>query len=336
MALAPDDIIRLEPGAIAILDQTLLPARRAERRCSTPDELIDAIRSLAVRGAPALGIAGAMGVALAAERAPDDPAAFRAAVEGDAARIAAARPTAVNLAVGVAAGLAAARDRWHEPAHARAAVAEAARAFHRDEVRRCEAIGEHGARLLADRPRLCTICNAGALATGGYGTALGIVRRLQSDGRAPFLWIPETRPLLQGARLTAWEMAMEGIEHRVAPDGAIASILARGEIDACVVGADRVAANGDTANKVGTYALAVLARHHGVPFAVAAPRTTIDLATPDGAAIPIEQRPREELGETVPAGSPVANPAFDVTPASLIDAIITEDGVLVPPFALDR
>ena len=330
MALAPDAIIRLEPGAVVALDQTRLPAERVERRCATVPELVDAIRALAIRGAPTLGIAGAMGVALAAELAPDD--GLHAAVVRDAAIIAAARPTAVNLAVGVERALAAV-PAWDDPAAVRAVLADAARAFHADEVARCELIGAHGAALLGDRTRICTVCNAGALATGGYGTALGVVRRLHDDGRAPFVWVPETRPLLQGARLTAWELLEDGIPHRVLPDGAVASRFALGEIDAVVVGADRIAANGDTANKVGTYALAVLARHHGVPFVVAAPRTTIDPGTPDGAAIPIEERSRDELGPSLPADSPVANPAFDVTPASLIDAIVSEDGVHRAPFA---
>jgi methylthioribose-1-phosphate isomerase len=315
---APDAIIRLEPGAVVILDQTHLPAEAVERRCADVDQLIDAIAVLAIRGAPALGIAGAMGVALAAERAPDGDG-FAAALGADAARIAAARPTAVNLAVGVEAGLAAAAAAGDDPARVRAATAEAARAFHADEVDRCRRIGAHGAALFGDGARICTICNAGGLATGGYGTALGVIRRLHEDGRAPSVWVPETRPLLQGARLTAWELAQAGIEHRV-------------------LGADRIAANGDTANKVGTYGLAVIARHHGVPFYVAAPRTTIDPATPDGAAIPIEERPRHEVAGpppgTVPVPSPVHNPAFDVTPAALIDAIVTEDGALRPPFAL--
>lgn len=333
----PDAIIRLEPGAVVILDQTRLPAATVERRCADVDDLIDAISVLAIRGAPALGIAGAMGVALAAEQAEAD-AGFEAAVTEAAARIAAARPTAVNLAVGVAAGLAAADGVWGDPARVRALTADVARRFHADEVDRCRRIGAHGAALFGDGARICTICNAGGLATGGYGTALGVIRRLHEDGRAPSVWVPETRPLLQGARLTAWELAQAGIEHRVLPDGAIAGLFRRGLVDGVVVGADRIAANGDTANKVGTYGLAVIARHHGVPFYVAAPRTTIDPATPDGAAIPIEERPRDEVAGpppgTVPAPTPVHNPAFDVTPAALIDAIVTEDGVLRPPFAL--
>ncbi len=318
---------------MVILDQTRLPAARVERRCTTVPELVEAIRVLAIRGAPALGVAGAMGVALAASRAPDDD--FARAVARDASVIAAARPTAVNLAVGVRAALAAGHGL--EPAPARDAYRTAAERFHGDEVDRCRRIGGHGAALFPADARICTVCNAGALATGGYGTALGVIRRLHDDGARPTVWVPETRPLLQGARLTAWELATTGVPHHVLPDGAVASRFGLGLVDGVVVGADRIAANGDTANKVGTYALAVLARHHGVPFYVAAPRTTIDAATATGADIPIEERPRDEVaGEgTVPEDSPVVNPAFDVTPAALIDAIITEDGVVRPPFAFD-
>lgn len=320
-----------------ILDQTRLPGERVERACTTVSELVVAIRELAVRGAPALGIAGAMGVALAALRAPDEPEQFQRAVLADAAILAASRPTAVNLAVGVEAALAAATGLWAAPEAARSALIAAATAFHLAEVRRCEAIGHHGAALFAAEARICTICNAGALATGGYGTALGVIRRLQDQGMSPTVWVPETRPLLQGARLTAWELAQAGIAHHVIPDGAIASRFGLGLIDGVVVGADRIAANGDTANKVGTYGLAIMARHHGVPFYVAAPGTTIDPDTSTGAAIPIEERPRAEVAGvagriTVSDESPVVNPAFDVTPASLIDAIITEDGVVRAPF----
>jgi methylthioribose-1-phosphate isomerase len=334
VTLTPGDIIRLEPGAVVVLDQTLLPQTRVERRCASVADLVEAVRVLAIRGAPALGVAGAMGVALAAELAPVEPEAFRRSVTADAAIIAAARPTAVNLAVGVRHALEAAAGVWSDPVQARIVIAAAAQGFHEDEVRRCEAIGAHGAALFGTDAQICTICNAGALATGGYGTALGVVRAVQAAGHLAGVWVPETRPLLQGARLTAWELGEEGIPHRVVPDGAVAAVFARGEVDGVVVGADRIAANGDTANKVGTYALAVIARHHGVPFYVAAPQTTIDPATMTGSQIPIEERSRDELGSTVPVDSPVWNPAFDVTPAALIDAIITDNGILRPPFDL--
>ncbi len=198
-------------------------------------------------------------------------------------------------------------------------------------------MGAHGAALFGDAPRLVTQCNAGGLATGGYGTALGVVQALAERGARPHVWVPETRPLLQGARLTAFELAEEGIAHTLLTDNAVAHVFGRGEVDGVVVGADRIARNGDTANKIGTYALAVLAHHHGVPFYVVAPTSTVDAATPDGAAIPIEERARDEVAAfagrpTAPAASPVRNPAFDVTPASLITAIVTEAGVHRPPY----
>ncbi|MSO46544.1 MAG: S-methyl-5-thioribose-1-phosphate isomerase [Thermoleophilia bacterium] len=335
--IAPTDIIRLEREAVVILDQTRLPGERVERVCSTVAELVAAIRELAVRGAPALGVVGAMGVALAASKAPDQPERFQRTVLAEAAMLATSRPTAINLSVGVQAALEAATGLWMEPTAARTAIVVAAQAFHRAEVRRCEEIGRHGATLFAMNARICSICNAGALATGGYGTALGVIRRLQDNGLSPTVWVPETRPLLQGARLTAWELAEEGIAHQVISDGAVASRFGLGLVDGVVVGADRIAANGDTANKVGTYGLAIVARYHGVPFYVAAPRTTIDPRTSTGAEISIEERPRAELAgvagqRTVGDDSPIVNPAFDVTPAALIDAIITEDGVLRAPF----
>ncbi len=337
--LDPSAIIRLEDEAVVVLDQTALPERMVERRCADVGALIGAIEDLTVRGAPLLGVAGAMGVALAANRAARErPEGFRAAVEADANRLALARPTAVNLGYGVDYARRAIEDHWSDPARASARAAAAARALHDEEVDRCRAIGAHGASLLDDGVRICTVCNAGGLATGGYGTALGIVRAVDERGGSPHVWVPETRPLLQGARLTAWELGRVGISHAVMPDGATAGRFAAGEVDAVVVGADRIAANGDAANKVGTYALAVLARHHGVPFYVAAPTSTIDPATPTGGAIVIEQRDRREVSrvgdrEAVPAESPVVNPAFDVTPAALIDAIITESGAIRPPFA---
>lgn len=322
---------------MVILDQTQLPMLRVEQRCTSVAMLIEAISVLAIRGAPALGVAGAMGVALAAEQAADAAADFQRSVRLDAALLVAARPTAVNLAVGVQRALAAVGDAWENPTVARLRLTAAAEQFHAAEVWCCEQIGAHGAGLFGAGARICTICNAGALATGGYGTALGVVRRLHADGLEPFVWVPETRPLLQGARLTAWELGQEGIAHAVLPDAAVASRFGLGLIDAVVVGADRIARNGDTANKLGTFGLAIMARHHGVPLYVAAPCTTIDPTTLEGSAIVIEERSRDEVAGTervtVPADSPVVNPAFDVTPASLIDAIITEDGVHRAPYA---
>jgi methylthioribose-1-phosphate isomerase len=337
--LEPADVISLEADAVAMLDQTRLPGARVVRRCRTVAELVEAIQVLAIRGAPALGVAGAMGVALAAALGPDEPDALRRAVAAAADELAAARPTAVNLAWGVGEGVAVLRGPWAGASDLRARLAARARAIHDDEVARCRALGAHGAALIGDRAGVLTQCNAGGLATGGYGSALGVVQALAERGAAPHVWVPETRPLLQGARLTAWELAEAGIAHTLVTDNAVASLFAAGDVDAVVVGADRIARNGDAANKVGTYALAVLAAHHGVPFYVAAPTTTIDPATATGAGIPIEQRDRAEVAcfagvEVAPAATPVRNPAFDVTPAALVTAIVTERGVHEPPFDL--
>ena len=304
-------------GRVRLLDQRRLPGELAFLDIATVDELCDAIRTLAVRGAPALGVVGAMGVALAAARG--EP------LEEAAERLKATRPTAVNLAWGVNRAVAAA-----DP------LAEARRVAVED-VERNRRIGRHGAELLAAGSRVYTHCNAGSLATAGYGTALGIVRAAAEEGQRPVVWVGETRPLLQGARITAWELARLGIPATVVPDGLAASLMGGGEVDAVVVGADRVAANGDVANKVGTYGLAVLASHHGVPFYVAAPTSTVDLDCQTGAGIPIERRPPEEVttvGGTVvaPAGVTAENRAFDVTPAALVTAIVTEEGVTTPPY----
>jgi len=304
-------------GRVRLLDQRRLPGELAFLDIATVDELCDAIRTLAVRGAPALGVVGAMGVALAAARG--EP------LEEAAERLKATRPTAVNLAWGVNRAVAAA-----DP------LAEARRVAVED-VERNRRIGRHGAELLAAGSRVYTHCNAGSLATAGYGTALGIVRAAAEEGQRPVVWVGETRPLLQGARITAWELARLGIPATVVPDGLAASLMGGGEVDAVVVGADRVAANGDVANKVGTYGLAVLASHHGVPFYVAAPTSTVDLDCQTGAGIPIERRPPEEVttvGGTVvaPAGVTAENRAFDVTPAALVTAIVTEEGVATPPY----
>jgi methylthioribose-1-phosphate isomerase len=279
-----------------------------------------------------------MGVALAAARGPEEPAALRAYVENQARRVAHARPTAVNLAWGVGQALAELERPWRTPQELRGRLAARAASVHEQEVERCRAMGRHGAALLADGVRLMTVCNAGGLATGGYGSALGVVRALAERGGAPQVWVPETRPLLQGARLTAWECAEEGIRHTLVTDNAAGALFAEGSVDGVVVGADRIAANGDTANKIGTYPLAVLAHHHGVPFYVVAPTSTIDPATPDGAAIPIEQRAAAEVTEwggvaTAPAGTAARNDAFDVTPAGLIAAFVSERGVARPPYA---
>ncbi len=302
--------------------------------------MVDAIRRLAIRGAPALGIAGAMGVALAAASVSDaDGPAARAEIDRAAAALRAARPTAVNLAWAVDAQLRLARAHPGPPPALARALADAARRLHDDEVERCRRIGAHGLALVGRGARVMTICNAGALATGGYGTALGVVRAAHAADPSVRVLVPETRPLLQGSRLTAWELARDGIPHTLITDSMAASVMASGAVSHVVVGADRIAANGDVANKIGTYGLAVLAREHGIDLLVAAPTSTIDPATPTGADIPIEERAADEVrgldlfgAPAAARDTPVANPAFDVTPARLVAAIITERGVHRPPY----
>jgi methylthioribose-1-phosphate isomerase len=302
---------------VVLVDQTALPELRTVT-VRTVDGLVEAIRRLVVRGAPALGVAGALGVALAARtlRGPELAAA--------ADRLASARPTAVNLEVGVRRALAAA-------AEGPAAVLAAALAMRDEDVASCHAIGARGAALLGELCgpgplRIHTHCNAGALACVEWGTALGVVRSLHAAGRLGFVVADETRPLLQGARITAVELADLGVAHRVVVDGAGPSIIARGLVDAVVVGADRIAANGDVANKIGTYPLALAAARAGIPFVVAAPETTVDAATPHGSAIEIEERDPVE----VLAHGPAWNPAFDLTPADLVTAVVTEVRVWRP------
>jgi methylthioribose-1-phosphate isomerase len=302
--LEPTDIVRFEEDGprVVLLDQRRLPVERVELACATVDELVDAIRELAVRGAPAIGVAAAYGLALAAARGDDLDAAARA--------LAASRPTAVNLAWAL-------EEMRSDPSPAHA------RRLHEEEVARCRAMAAHAADLFGPGTRALTHCNAGALATGGYGSAVGALRAAWERGLLAHVWVDETRPLLQGARLTAWELEAAGIPHAVIADSAAASLMSAGEVDCIVTGADRIAANGDTANKIGTYSLAVLASHHGIPFYVVAPTSTIDPGTPSGAEIPIEERAGAEVTERFAA----RNPAFDVTPAELITAIVTEHGV---------
>ena len=318
--------------AIELLDQTRLPAVETVVTCTDVPSLIDAIRRLVVRGAPLLGIAGAYGVALAAERGEDVAAA--------AAAIAAARPTAVNLGWGAMRALAAyqravaAEDPRVKQDAPLAALTEARSIADADE-KACAQMAALGLDLVPAGARILTHCNTGSLVTAGEGTAFGLVLAAHRAGLLDMLWVDETRPLLQGSRLTAYEAGRAGLPHRVHADSAAASLLAAGQVDLVVVGADRIAADGSVANKVGTYGLAVLARHHDVPFVVVAPVSTIDFSTADGASIVIEQRPPDEVthlaGQRVaPAGSGVHNPAFDVTPPGLISAIVTESMVIRP------
>jgi methylthioribose-1-phosphate isomerase len=325
---------------VRILDQTLLPTEEAYRDLETVEAVAEAIRTLRVRGAPLIGIAAAMGVA--AGQRGGSPLGGWAAGQGGLERIykacevlGATRPTAVNLHWAL--------DRMRrraEQAHEagqdlRAALIDEANAIWQEDRAMCRRIGELGAPLIPDGGTVCTVCNAGALATGGIGTALAPVYTVHEAGRTPHVLVPETRPLLQGSRLTAWELTHAGVPCTLIADGMIASRLRLGDVACVLVGADRIAANGDVANKIGTYGLALAARAHGIPFYVAAPSSTIDRATPDGSRIPIEQREADEVASwrgsrTAPEGVRVWNPAFDVTPAALVTAIITDKGIFKP------
>jgi methylthioribose-1-phosphate isomerase len=323
--------------AVRLIDQRELPGRLRFLDCTTVDELCAAISSMAVRGAPALGAVGGYGVALAALHRGGEAAVLEAAAAG-AERLVATRPTAVNLAWGARRVLAAARAAAGRGAAAvrKAALAEAERVAGED-IEANRALGRHGAALVPPGAQVLTHCNTGSLACVGYGTALGVIRAAAEEGKAPRVWVDETRPVLQGARLTAWELDRLGIEATLVVDVMAGSLMAGGEVDLVVVGADRVAANGDVANKIGTYPLAVLAAHHGVPFYVAAPTSTIDPDTPTGADIPVEERSPEEVrrlgrARVAPARFPALNRAFDVTPAALVSALVTERGVARAPY----
>ena len=305
--LSPESIVRLDDNAVVVLDQRRLPDEEVELRCASAAEVADAIRTLAVRGAPSIGVAAGYGLALAAQHGEDVDRAYEVLVSS--------RPTAVNL-------------RWALDALRDDPTPERARALHEEEVARCRRMGQHAAALLPAGARLLTHCNTGGLATGGYGSALGAVRAAWERGLVEHVWVDETRPLLQGERLTAWELETLGIPFSVIVDGAAASLMRAGEVDAVLTGADRIAANGDVANKVGTYALAVAATYHQLPFYVVAPTSTVDAVAATGADIPIEQRDPREVTPRFPA----RNSAFDVTPAELVTAIITEVGVHRAPF----
>jgi len=328
--------------AVAILDQRELPHREVMLECRSVDEVAEAIRSLAVRGAPIIGVTAAYGMALAAatSAARGTDGLFRD-LQGAAESLSGARPTAVNLAWAVDRMMEVARAECcavggtHQRVH-EALVAEAVR-IEAEDRDACAAMGAAGAELLPDPANVLTHCNTGMLCTAGIGTALGVVVAAHRSGKRVHVWVDETRPVLQGARLTAWELGRLGIPRTLIADVAAGSLMAEGRVDLAIVGADRIAANGDVANKVGTYALAVLAHHHGVPFYVAAPTSTVDLATVSGVDIPIEHRDPAEVVAPLgvafaEADTPAANPAFDVTPAELVSAIVTERGVLRPPY----
>jgi len=320
---------------VDLLDQTRLPVEEVWLQIETVDQMAEAIRQLRVRGAPAIGIAAGYGVALALREPSETPA--EEALEAIEA-LAQTRPTAVNLffALGRMRGIV---DRYGGASdeELRARLLAEARAIHQEDVEAGRQLGEHGLSLLRDGMTVLTHCNAGGMATSGYGTALAPFMLAKERGVDVRAFVDETRPLLQGSRITAWELAKVGIPATLITDSMAGHVMQQGRIDAIIVGADRIAANGDVANKIGTYALAVLAHAHGVPFYVSAPLSTVDLDTPDGAGIVIEERSRDEVThgfgrQTAPEGVAVYNPAFDVTPARLVSALITEQGVVYPPF----
>jgi methylthioribose-1-phosphate isomerase len=325
-------------GALMLLDQRLLPTQEIAVRCGTLEDVVRAIKTMQVRGAPAIGCTAAYGMVIAAQAspasiAPDLIADLVAAKQ----RLDAARPTAVNLAWATARMLRVAEQAGDNADTIRAALLDEAHAIVAEDLGMCLAMGRHGADLIPQRGHVLTHCNAGGLATAGYGTALAPIRLAHERGRPLHVYVDETRPFLQGARLSAWELQRVGVPLTLITDSMAAYFMKRGEIDCVIVGADRVVANGDIANKIGTYGLAVLARFHKIPFFVAAPSSTVDFALPDGNAIPIEERDPSEVTtiggwQIAPAGVAAAHPAFDVTPHELITALITERGVIYPPF----
>ena len=324
------EAIRWEDSALYLLDQTRLPAAEDWLRYTDYRQVANAIQTMVVRGAPAIGITAAYAMVLAAQENAGD---FPAAMSQAKAVLAASRPTAVNLFWAL--------DRmeklWLSAGPDLPRLEEEARAIHREDVQMNETMGKAGAELVPQGARILTHCNAGALATGGYGTALGVIRAAHAQGKVSMVYADETRPLLQGARLTAYELVRDRIPVTLICDDMAGYLMSQGKVDLVVVGCDRMAANGDFANKIGTYSLAVLASHHGIPFYTALPSSTIDLSIPDGSHIPVEQRDGQEVAcfaglQTGPLGVQTWNPAFDVTPHDLLTAIITERGVLRPPF----
>ncbi len=334
-------ILWTDRKTLSLLDQRLLPNEVVFREYAQPAEIGAAITGMVVRGAPAIGVTAAYAMAIAAWIGAEKECStrdFKRMLTSDAEQLRKARPTAVNLAWAVDRLLCLAKDlikNGAEPEDVALALEEEAVQIHADDIAMCKAIGRHGQAYAKKGAAILTHCNAGALATGGYGTALGVVRAAHEAGKSIRVFADETRPFLQGTRLTAWELQQDGIPVTLLCDNMAGFLMARGEVDLVVVGADRIAANGDTANKIGTYPLAVLAHRHGVPFVVAAPSSTFDPDTKTGEGIPIEYRPEEEVlsvggARLAPGGVPALNPAFDVTPHDLITAIITEDGAVSP------
>jgi methylthioribose-1-phosphate isomerase len=327
-----------EDGQVVMIDQRRLPGEEVYLRCRDHHEVAAAIKDMAIRGAPAIGVAAALGIALGVRNSKAEGEALLAAFDAICQEMAATRPTAVNLFWAI--------DRMRRRFEAvraaggpalREALLQEALAIEEEDVAACRRIGDLGAELIPHAARVLTHCNAGALATAGYGTALGVIRSAARQGKIKNVLADETRPYLQGARLTAWELGRDGIPTTLIADNMAGHLMARGEVDAVIVGADRIAANGDVANKIGTYTVAVLARENGLPFYVAAPISTIDLRTPSGDAITIEERPPEEVTHhggrrLAPEGISVRNPAFDVTPHRYVTAIVCERGVARPPY----
>jgi methylthioribose-1-phosphate isomerase len=326
---------------VVMIDQRKLPGAEIYVTCKTPKQVAKAIKTMVIRGAPAIGVAAAMGLALGVGQSKETGTTKLAAEFYKLCEMmAGTRPTAVNLfwaidrmkrvfAEGAGAG--------ESVDQLKARLAAEARTIHDEDVASCRAMGSHGAEVVPDTARVLTHCNAGALATAGYGTALGVIRGAVEQGKKVAVLADETRPFLQGARLTAWELSRDGIDTTIITDNMSGALMRGGEIDLVVVGADRIAANGDVANKIGTYSVAVLAKEHNIPFYVAAPLSTIDLATPDGSKIPIEERSAREVTHLgpmrlAPEGAKVRNPAFDVTPGKYVTAIITEKGIARPPY----
>ena len=326
---------------IVMVDQRKLPGQEVYVRCRTAPEVAKAIRTMVIRGAPAIGVAAALGIALGMRRSTaKGTRQYAVEFQKLCDLMAGTRPTAVNLFWAIdrmKRAFAEGAQAGESPEELASRLEREARSIHDEDVASCRAMGGHGAALLSDGARVLTHCNAGALATAGYGSALGVVRAAVEQGKKIAVFADETRPFLQGARLTAWELVREGISTTVITESMAGPLMRAGEIDIVVVGADRIAANGDTANKIGTYTVAVLAHEHNVPFYVAAPLSTIDLSTPDGDHIPIEERDQREVthlgaSRLTPEGVKIRNPAFDVTPHRYISGIITERGIFRPPY----
>jgi len=331
-----------QDDAIVMIDQRKLPTAEVWVRCTSAAEVARAIKTMVIRGAPAIGVSAAMGIALGMRRSKaTGTRAFATEFQKICDLMAGTRPTAVNLFWAIErmkTTFAAVAQSGASVDEIRARLEAEARAIHDEDVESCRAMGRYGAAFVPDGARILTHCNAGALATAGYGSALGVIRAAVEAGKKVSVYADETRPFLQGARLTAWELVRDGIDTTVITDNMAGAFMRQGLIDLVVVGADRIAANGDFANKIGTYSVAVLAKAHGIPLYVAAPMSTVDLNTPDGAGIPIEERPAREVthvGPTrvTPEGAKIRNPAFDVTPHEYLTAIFTERGVCEAPFS---